>query len=214
MATTGPWPVACVATMNAAIEATVPTDRSMPPVSIASVWQPARIASGIAARMVKPTQVGLTVPGCDELEDHDEDERAAPSAGSAADRGTAPPASRRACGRRVSTGPAAARHRRTRRIEMRLPNITTPMRISALDGRRQVGIDAEQGQVGPDQLRGSTHRHDRPDDAAASAGEADAAEHDRGHALERVRTRDRRPEPVARGDAPARRTPQNSPPIA
>ena len=41
MATTGPWLVAWVAMMNAAIEATVPTDRSMPPVSIARVWQAA-----------------------------------------------------------------------------------------------------------------------------------------------------------------------------
>ena len=63
MATAGPWLVACVATMNAAMDPTVPTDRSMPPVSIASVWHPARIARGIAARMVKPTQVVWTVPG-------------------------------------------------------------------------------------------------------------------------------------------------------
>ena len=64
MATAGPWLVACVAMMNAAIEATVPTDRSMPPVSIASVWQPARIASGIAARIVEADPVVVwTVPG-------------------------------------------------------------------------------------------------------------------------------------------------------
>ena len=37
MATAGPWLVAWVATMNAAMDPTVPTDRSMPPVSIASV---------------------------------------------------------------------------------------------------------------------------------------------------------------------------------
>ena len=37
-----------VAVTNPAIEATAPTDRSMPPVSIVSVWQPARIASGTA----------------------------------------------------------------------------------------------------------------------------------------------------------------------
>ena len=63
IATTGPWLVACVATMNAAMDATVPTDRSMPPVSIASVWQPARIARGIAARMREADPGGLTVPG-------------------------------------------------------------------------------------------------------------------------------------------------------
>ncbi len=47
-----------VATMNAAIEATVPTDRSMPPVSMLSVWHAARIASGTAARIVDPDPVG------------------------------------------------------------------------------------------------------------------------------------------------------------
>ena len=55
---TGPWVPVWVAMMNAAIEATMPTDRSMPPVSIASVWQAARIASGTAARIVDPDPVG------------------------------------------------------------------------------------------------------------------------------------------------------------
>ena len=36
--TTGPGRPVWVAMMNAAIEATVPTDRSMPPVSMRSVW--------------------------------------------------------------------------------------------------------------------------------------------------------------------------------
>ena len=63
IATTWPWPVDWVATRNAAIDAIVPTERSMPPVSIASVWQPARIASGIAARIAMATQLGLRVPG-------------------------------------------------------------------------------------------------------------------------------------------------------
>ena len=35
-----------VAVTNPAIEATAPTERSIPPVSIVSVWQPARIARG------------------------------------------------------------------------------------------------------------------------------------------------------------------------
>jgi len=48
---------------NAAIEATAPTDRSMPPVSIAIVWQPARIARGVAARIVVASQLPLTIPG-------------------------------------------------------------------------------------------------------------------------------------------------------
>ena len=37
MATIGPWAPVWVAMMNAAIEATMPTDRSIPPVSMHSV---------------------------------------------------------------------------------------------------------------------------------------------------------------------------------
>ena len=64
MAAHGPSDPVWVAMMNAAIEATVPTDRSMPPVSIASVCAAARIASGIAARIVEPTQPWVRTPGC------------------------------------------------------------------------------------------------------------------------------------------------------
>ena len=46
IATGRPELLMSVAVTNPAIEATAPTDRSMPPVSIARVWQPARIASG------------------------------------------------------------------------------------------------------------------------------------------------------------------------
>ena len=52
-----------VATTKPAIEATAPTERSMPPVSIVSVWQPARIARGTAARSMTPAQSGPTMPG-------------------------------------------------------------------------------------------------------------------------------------------------------
>jgi hypothetical protein len=52
-----------VATMNPAAEATAPTDRSMPPVSIARVWQAARSASGMAACTVKPMNCGPMLPG-------------------------------------------------------------------------------------------------------------------------------------------------------
>ena len=38
---------------EAVIEATMPTERSMPPVSIVSVWHAARMASGMAKRMVE-----------------------------------------------------------------------------------------------------------------------------------------------------------------
>ena len=52
-----------VAVTNPTIDATAPTDRSMPPVSIVSVWQPARIASGIAVRRMTAAQLGETIPG-------------------------------------------------------------------------------------------------------------------------------------------------------
>ncbi len=44
----GPGCTTCVAMMKALIVATVPTDRSMPPVSMVMVWQPASSASGMA----------------------------------------------------------------------------------------------------------------------------------------------------------------------
>ena len=46
-----------------AIDATAPTERSIPPVSIVSVWQPARIASGTAVRTITPAHDGVTMPG-------------------------------------------------------------------------------------------------------------------------------------------------------
>src|SRR5690242_12856607 len=52
-----------VAVTNPAIEATALTDRSIPPVSIVSVWQAARIARGTALRTITPAQLGVTIPG-------------------------------------------------------------------------------------------------------------------------------------------------------
>ena len=63
IATPVPGPPTSVATTNPDIEATAPTERSMPPVSIVSVWHPARIASGTAARSMTPTQSAFTIPG-------------------------------------------------------------------------------------------------------------------------------------------------------
>ena len=51
--TASPWPEHCVAITNAAIVAAMATDRSMPPVSMVSVWQAARRASGVANRIVR-----------------------------------------------------------------------------------------------------------------------------------------------------------------
>ena len=43
--------------------ATVATERSMPPVSMVMVWQPASMASGIANLTVLAIQRSLTMPG-------------------------------------------------------------------------------------------------------------------------------------------------------
>jgi hypothetical protein len=61
--TTPPGLLMSVAVTNPTIEATAPTDRSIPPVSIVSVWQPARIASGMAVLMITLAQDGETMPG-------------------------------------------------------------------------------------------------------------------------------------------------------
>ena len=52
-----------VAVTNPAIEATAATDRSIPPVSIVSVWQPPRMANGTEARKITPHHGRLTMPG-------------------------------------------------------------------------------------------------------------------------------------------------------
>ena len=105
----------CVAMMNAAMDAIVPMDRSMPPVSIASVWHAARMASGIAARIVAPTQSGLRTAGSDDREEHDQDDEqcrqrdertiAQESTQSAARAATRPPVGRDAGLRRSCSGP-------------------------------------------------------------------------------------------------------------
>ena len=63
IATAGSWLTTCVAMMKAPIVATVLTERSMPPVSMVMVWQPARMASGIANLTVLAIQRSLTMPG-------------------------------------------------------------------------------------------------------------------------------------------------------
>ena len=52
-----------VAVTKPAMDPTAATERSMPPVSMVSVWQPARIARGTEARRITPAHWGLTMPG-------------------------------------------------------------------------------------------------------------------------------------------------------
>ena len=76
IATAGALSTDCVATMKPAIVATVPTERSMPPVSMTIVWQPASSASGIANFTVLAIQRWLTMPGLENLEhDHQQDQQ-------------------------------------------------------------------------------------------------------------------------------------------
>ena len=66
--------------------------------------------------------------------------------------------------------------------------MTTPMRIAPWTTVDRFGVDAEEGQVGPDEGE-DEDRHDRAGDAAAPAGQADPAEDDRRDALAACRTR-------------------------
>jgi hypothetical protein len=52
-----------VAATKAAQVATIPADRSMPPVSIVSTWQAASMARGMANLIVLPAQKGEMMPG-------------------------------------------------------------------------------------------------------------------------------------------------------
>ena len=66
--------------MKPAMVATVPTERSMPPVSMTIVWAPASSASGIANFTVLAIQRWLTMPGRrlsreEDEEDEEQDKR-------------------------------------------------------------------------------------------------------------------------------------------
>ena len=63
--------------------------------------------------------------------------------------------------------------------------MTTPIRIAPLTTVARFGVDAEERHVRPDQLE-DDHGDDRAEHAAAAAGEAHAAQHDRRDALQRV----------------------------
>ena len=111
-----------VAITKAVMVATTPTERSMPPVSMVSVWAAARMASGMANLTVLLIQRSLTMPGLQDLEDDDErdeqdDERDdGPVAQQLAQADRGQPAGRRGRGRLdvllMSVGSAGPRPRR------------------------------------------------------------------------------------------------------
>ena len=69
--------------------------------------------------------------------------------------------------------------------------MTTPMRMTPWTTIGEVRVDVEERHVGADQ-REDEDGDDRAEHAAPPAGQADAAEHDRRHAHQCVRPRDRR----------------------
>ena len=139
-----------VAMTKALIVATIPTDRSMPPVSIVRVCHAARIASGMADRTVtRPSSLDDARP--DDLERDDEqdeqpdqrDERPV-----AQERAATPPSGqpgRSPAGRRRLAPVIAGVLRRASEA----PSMTTPTMIRPWT-TRQVRVDDEERQVRPD----------------------------------------------------------------
>ena len=81
--------------------------------------------------------------------------------------------------------------------------MTTPMRMTPWATVARLVLMLQEGHVGPDE-RQDEDGHDRAEDAAPAAGQADAAEHDRGHAQQRVGPGHRRADAGAGGQAQAR----------
>ena len=97
----------------------------MPPVSIVSVWQPARIASGTAARSSTPIHSGLTMPG----RTISLRTTRTPRRTSSGMIGRSRMLRRASCARRGARA-VTPLMRRARRIWIRLPIMTTPIRMS------------------------------------------------------------------------------------
>ena len=209
-ATIPPWSGVWVAMMNAAIEAIIPTERSMPPVSIVSVWQAARIASGTAARIADADPIRADGPRLDDLEDHDEDDQ------QAAERHERPIAEQPAPAvegePRAPTrhGRDVGGHTRVLRMATTLPNMTTPMRIAPWRTVARFGGMFEQRHVRLDEGE-DEDREDRAGDATTAAREAHATEDDRRNAEQRVVPRDRRPDARWSRSGQAHRTPRTVP---
>ena len=181
-----------------AIDATAPTERSIPPVSIVRVWQPARIASGIAARRVMPIHVGADALRARERERRSTRMAARPSSGMIG-RSRKRPRQPAAAQPRAARGAGGRRHAHAcpRRNWVRLPSITTPIRIAPCVTVARLGLTPEERHVRLDQ-RQDHHRDDRPEHAASTAGEAHAAEDHRGDARQRVAAGQRRADAGAR----------------
>ncbi len=103
---------------------------------------------------------------------------------------------------------AAPRHApAARRIWVRLPSMTTAIRMTPCATVAKLESMFEERHVGPDQ-RQDHDRHDRAEHPAPTAGQAHPAEHDRRDAQEGVRSGHRSPDPRAGGEAQPRRAPR------
>ena len=177
-----------VAMTKAVIVATTPTERSMPPVSMVSVWAAARMASGMANLddVADPALVDdarleeLQEQHEPEQEEDERDHRAVAehpahvdhlSPGALA-RGLREPGHDRRL-RRATRAPT-----RTTATMMR-PSMTWAT-LGSIDIKRQVLARQSQDEDG----------HDGTDQPTPAASEADTAEHDCGHAGQQVRTLD------------------------
>ena len=170
----------------------------MPPVSIASVWQAARIANGIAARRANPAHVGPTVPGWTSSSTPIRTTRSAVSGISGRSLNKPTQARDRPSGPANRGGTGAGRHRRVRRIVSRLPTRTTLMRMTPWMAVDRLAVTPSRVRsVGPAAGWRLPRSGRRP---APSASQADAAEDDRRDALQRVRAGERRSRAGAGGD--------------
>ena len=194
-----PW----VATMKAAMVATVATERSMPPVSMARVWQPASMASGMANFTVLAIQRSLTMPGrriCSTTtrSDEQEDERH--------ERIVAEEALDAAAGRAAGSG-AASGHGVRPRMAMKAPNMTTTTMIVPSMIEVTFGSTARSVRSVRTRRRMKTATIG-PSEAAAAAAEDDAAEDDGGDAGEEVGAGDRRADAGGGGERRGRPSPR------
>ena len=174
------------------MEATEAADRSMPPVSMVSVWQAARIASGMAKRMVVLAQCRADRPGTR----RPGGSPPAPAAGRCSGM-----IGRSRSMRRQSMRPVAPRGGgrggghigRFRRRVRYAPIMTTTTMITPW--MMVVRLGSTRRKVRSVRIRDEdVDRDDGAEQAAATADEADPAEDDGRHALQRVGAGDRGPD--------------------
>ena len=183
--------------------AAVPADRSIPPVSIVSVWQAASIASGMAKLIVLPTQRWFRMPGLHHLQNRDQQRPAARSAAPADSPASAA----------LTAAPPALRgiaHRRRPLIARTPPSITTATMI--VPSMMVVTFGSTDRASGPCRTSRSTKTAMiGPEKPAPPAAQNHAAQHHRRDGGEQIGPRDRRADPRAHGQRQGPPMAANSP---